>query len=65
MKDALEALLGIYGTQQEAAKALGVTQAAISNWLNGKRRITRDMAVHIEKCTDGRVRAVDLLDLAA
>lgn len=50
-------------TQQVLAERLGVTQPAVSqwvNWLKGKKknatRITGERAVQIEVATDGKVR---------
>lgn len=44
-----------------AAKLLGITPAAISHWLAGRRSIRPEMAKRIEKVSMGRVKAIDLV----
>lgn len=47
--------------RENAATLLGVTSPAICHWLKGRRRITPQMAMKIEKVTRGKVRAIDLV----
>jgi DNA-binding transcriptional regulator YdaS (Cro superfamily) len=50
----------IAGTQTELANKAGITQAAISRWLNGVSDISPASAIKIEKATDGQVTRADL-----
>ncbi|MFA9487097.1 MULTISPECIES: transcriptional regulator [unclassified Moraxella] len=56
----IDALIQHYGSQELLAKALGVTQGAISQWKTGKTTISPTNALKIEKITDGKFKAVDL-----
>lgn len=44
------------GGQEKAAKAIGVTAPAINHYLNGRRGITADIAIRMEKASGGKVR---------
>ncbi len=43
------------------ARSLGCTRANVSGYLNGKHRPSLRIACEIEKLTDGKVKASDLL----
>lgn len=42
-------------SQRAIAELLGVTVASVSRWENGKRRIAAEIAVQIDRVTDGRI----------
>lgn len=46
--------------QNRAAEIIGVTQGAVSQWLNAKVRITAERAIKIEAATGGAVTRADL-----
>ncbi len=46
-------------TQSALAAQLGVTRAAVHQWLTGDNRPSLDMAFALERATDGYVRARD------
>lgn len=58
----LQSYLKKHNLSQEAfAKSLHVSKGLVWQWLNGRTRITGEMAVRIERATDGEVRRQDLL----
>lgn len=48
------------GGQVSLAEKVGVSQASVSNWLRGTKRIRLEHALAVEAVTGGRVRAVEL-----
>jgi len=59
MSDALNRAIELCGGQTGLARKIGKTQAHISVWLS-RGRVPPDIAVRIEKVTDGAVRCEDL-----
>lgn len=58
----LQTYLKKHGLSQESfAKSLGVSKGLVWQWLNGRTRITGDMALAIERVTKAEVRRQDLL----
>jgi DNA-binding transcriptional regulator YdaS (Cro superfamily) len=51
----LESISGI-----ELARALGVHPSLVSQWKTGRRRVSADTAVRIERATHGAVTRFDL-----
>lgn len=52
-------VLSVYnGNQTDMAKALGVRQPTVCNWLKGERRVSPALAVHMESCTRALGRTV-------
>lgn len=47
-------------SQKSFADKLGVTQTAVSQWINGKTRVDEDNAASIIRVTGGEVSAQDL-----
>ena len=45
----------IFGTQSELAKAVGLSQAAISEFQKGAKRPSAEVAIRIEQATKGLV----------
>ncbi|MCO1336217.1 helix-turn-helix domain-containing protein [Microbulbifer sp. OS29] len=60
VEQAAEKLIEHFGGQQATANALGVSQPAISNLLNGKHGASAVLALRAEQVAAGVVRAVDL-----
>ena len=56
MNKAILKALKIFKTQQNLAKACGVSQNAVSKWLNGGT-ISLENALRLEKATNGEVKA--------
>lgn len=49
-----------FGGQQKAASALGVTQPALSSWVNRRWSMSPIVALRAERLTDGKFKAQDL-----
>ena len=49
-----------FGSQVELARQLGVTQAAVAQWVSDER-IPPYRAIQIERITDGQFKAVDII----
>lgn len=61
MRMDIPAYLDKNGLSQEAfGKKIGVTQGLVWQWLNGRTRITAEMAVQIERATDGKITRHEL-----
>ncbi|NKB77624.1 MAG: Cro/Cl family transcriptional regulator [Gammaproteobacteria bacterium] len=56
LKKAVEFL----GGQTELAKALGVSQPRIWNWINRDKKVPAEYAMPIQTATNGKVTARDL-----
>jgi DNA-binding transcriptional regulator YdaS (Cro superfamily) len=50
-KKALQKAIKVLGSQTALAKALGVTQTQIWNWLNRDSKVTAEYVLSIEKLT--------------
>lgn len=50
----------VVGSQSALARSVGVTQASVSLWSQGKRRPRIEHALAIEAATDGSVRCRDI-----
>jgi predicted transcriptional regulator len=49
-------------TKKEFARLIGVSSAAVSNYICKKRKPALDIAIRIEQVTDGKVTAQDLFN---
>lgn len=56
MNELVKLAIDELGSQQNLAKACGVSQNAVSKWLNGSS-ISLENALKIEKATGGKIRA--------
>lgn len=56
----IKKLVDHFGDQVQAAKALGVSQPAVSQWLSGSTRISPKIATRAEKVTQGEFKAAEL-----
>ena len=56
----LERASNIAGSQSDLARALGVNRALVNHMTAGRRNVTAEMAVAIEKITEGAVSRADL-----
>ena len=61
---ALQRAIDIFGTQKDLAKAIGVTPAAVWQWMHKdalkRNKISPDKAYLIEQVTKGEVRREEL-----
>lgn len=55
-----EKLFDRFATQIGIAKAIGVSQATVSYWVNGKEKPTAKNAITIEKATNGAVTRAEI-----
>lgn len=55
-----QSLVDYFGGQSNAAKALGVNQGAVSNWVRGKHGMSPAVALRAAKLTDGQFTAAEL-----
>ena len=60
MGTAIEKLIEHFGDQVKTAKALGVSQPAVSQWLSGSSRMSALVALRAENKTGGLFKAIDL-----
>ena len=49
-----------FGSQVELARQLGVTQAAVAQWV-ADEKVPSYRAIQIERITDGQFKAVDII----
>ncbi|MEE6042394.1 transcriptional regulator [Avibacterium paragallinarum] len=59
MNKSIQKAINVLGKQQLLAEACGVSQNAVSKWLNGGS-ISLENALRIEKATQGRVKAEEI-----
>ena len=60
MNEAILKTLSMYGSQDAMAKAIGVSQFAVSKWVRGVGAISAESAVLIEHATGGVITREDL-----
>lgn len=60
MKALYKNLVSHFGTQTEAAEALGVDQTTISGWVRGKHGMSPGVALRAERITQGAFTAAEL-----
>lgn len=58
--NAISKAIEIVGSQEQLAKAVDLTQAAISQYATGLKRPSAEVAIRIEAATKGRVRVEDI-----
>ena len=58
--NAISKAIEIVGSQKQLAKAVDLTQAAISQYATGLKRPSAEVAIRIEAATKGRVRVEDI-----
>ena len=56
----IQEIIQRFGSQVELARQLGVTQAAVAQWVSDER-IPPYRAIQIERITDGQFKAVDII----
>lgn len=56
----LKEIIKWFGSQVEMARQLGVTQAAVAQWVSDEK-IPPYRAIQIERITDGQFKAVDII----
>lgn len=62
MNESIDNFIRYMGTGAKVARALGVTEATVSRWRNG-RPVPVEQAKRIQALTDGRFTAVAILGL--
>lgn len=60
----IERLVAFFGDQVKTAKALGVSQPAVSYWLKGTYVMSAETAFKAEALTEGSITAKELLGIA-
>lgn len=60
-KNIYRQLVKHFGTQVKAAEAIGCDQSSLSNWCRGKVKPSAQVAFRIEKLTEGKFKAIDLV----
>lgn len=60
----IERLVSFFGDQVKTAKALGVSQPAVSYWLKGTYVMSAETAFKAETLTKGEITARELLGIA-
>jgi DNA-binding transcriptional regulator YdaS (Cro superfamily) len=58
--NAISRAIECLGSQEQLAKAIDLTQAAISQYVTGNKRPSAEVAIRIEDVTEGLVRAEEL-----
>ena len=53
-------LVNHFGTQEQAANAIGIKQPSINALVSGKVKMTADVAMRAEEATNGKFKAIDL-----
>lgn len=56
----LKEIIRWFGSQVELARQLGVTQAAVAQWV-ADEKVPPYRAIQIERITDGAFKAVDII----
>lgn len=59
----IQKLVEFFGDQTKTAKALGVSQPAVSYWLAGTHTISAAKAFKAEELTQGKITARELLGI--
>lgn len=57
---AIKAAIDIVGSQQKLAEACKVKQPSVWAWLHGKKKVSAENAIRIERATNGRVPAYEI-----
>ncbi len=58
--DAIDRAIRIAGSRSKLAELIGASEQAISFWVTGKRGVSAEFAVQIERVTEGAVRCEEL-----
>jgi DNA-binding transcriptional regulator YdaS (Cro superfamily) len=56
----IQEIIRQFGSQVELARQLGVTQAAVAQWVSDEK-VPPYRAIQIERITDGQFKAVDII----
>ena len=56
----LKEIIKWFGSQVELARKLGVTQAAVAQWV-ADEKVPPYRAIQIERITDGQFKAIDII----
>jgi DNA-binding transcriptional regulator YdaS (Cro superfamily) len=59
-RDLIESAIKALGSQEKLAEAIGISQQGVSYLLRHAPRVTAEVAVAIERATQGKVRRSDL-----
>ena len=56
----IQEIIQQFGSQVELARQLGVTQAAVAQWV-ADEKVPPYRAIQIERITDGQFKAIDII----
>ena len=56
----LKEIIKWFGSQVELARQLGITQAAVAQWV-ADEKVPPYRAIQIERITDGQFKAIDVI----
>ena len=59
-ENSLQQAVSYCGSQAELARRLGLDKSTVTSWIKGRRKITAETAVAIEKLTESTVLREDL-----
>ncbi len=57
---AIKAAIDIVGSQQKLAEACQVRQPSVWAWLHGKKKVSAENAIRIERATNGQIPAYEI-----
>lgn len=60
VNEAIKAAIDIVGSQQKLAEACKVKQPSVWAWLHGKKKVSAENAIRIERATNGRISASEI-----
>jgi DNA-binding transcriptional regulator YdaS (Cro superfamily) len=58
--NAISKAIQFMGSQEQLAKAVGLSQSAVSQYVTGSKRPSAEIAIRIEKATSGSVKCEEL-----
>lgn len=60
MNSPISRLISFFGTQDQTAKAMGVSQPTVAGWASGKHGVSELNALKAERITKGKIKASEL-----
>lgn len=53
--------VSLLGNRNELARAINVSYQTVSDWINGKKTPSPENCMKVERVTDGKIKARDIL----